>query len=356
MSHGLAVYAFTPQGLGLAAKALGLFEAERGKGRIYAPRSLQEIQLAEGADITWFDSLPELIKTTFHLFPAHLFIAATGIAVRAVAPHIRSKTTDPAVLVMDQKGAFVISLLSGHLGGANELAAFLAAGLGATPVITTATDAEGLPSLDVLAQRANLAMPDMDGVKRFSAALIAGKPVRVEDSGDLLGLAGIIENAEFPVVTVRVTHETASADEVGRSDLVLLHPKVLHAGIGCRRGTPAQALVDFVRQTFAEEGLALESLAACASFEAKADEAGLVEAAKVLGAPLCFFAADALSGLPVTVESPKAREVFDLAGVAEPAALASAAAACRAGSAPRLLLPKQKGQGITLAIALTPLP
>lgn len=345
---GLAIYALTPQGLQLAARTAKAAEENFGPLHIYAHEGLQDREPPSHPPVTWFASLAALLGTSFPLFQAHLFITATGIAVRTIAPHLRSKTVDPAVMVMDQKGKFVISLLSGHLGGANELAETLAEKIGAVPVITTATDAEGLPGIDVLARKAGLVMPDMEGIRRFSAALVAGRPVRVEDPANLLGLEGKIDNSPFPEVTAVVTCQSLpkSISAPGR---VLLHPKVLYAGLGCKRGQTSASILSFIEKTFEEHGLSLHSLAGLASFEAKAEEPGLIEAAHRLEVPISFFPADVLSTFPVTGESPKAMETFGLAGVAEPAALAAAASS---GKVARLLIQKQKGPGITLAVAL----
>ena len=116
---------------------------------------------------------------------ALVFVGAAGIAVRAIAPHCQSKATDPAVVVLDECGRFAVPLLSGHLGGANDLACRLAAACGAVPVITTATDANGLFAVDEWAKKQNCAVWETPRIKLVSGALLAGKTVRYASPGPL---------------------------------------------------------------------------------------------------------------------------------------------------------------------------
>ena len=136
-----------------------------------------------------FSSLSEMMEEQFHAYPAHVFIGATGIAVRAVAPYLRGKTVDPAVVVCEIHGRFVISLLSGHVGGANALTRNLAARTGGTAVITTATDSEGLPALDVLADIAHCHVADPENLKLVTAAILAGRRPLLVDPRHFLSLS-----------------------------------------------------------------------------------------------------------------------------------------------------------------------
>ena len=115
-----------------------------------------------------------LSAETFPLYRQHVFIAAAGIVVRAIAPHLRSKRVDPAVVALDQRGKHVVSLLSGHLGGANRLAEEVAAITGGVPVVTTATDTEGVVSIDLLAEEKGLVLSNPEAVKGVNMALLQG--------------------------------------------------------------------------------------------------------------------------------------------------------------------------------------
>ncbi|NHZ48309.1 cobalamin biosynthesis protein CbiG, partial [Desulfovibrio sp. XJ01] len=189
----MAVYALTPGGAALArriAGALGgtLYLAERLCAATTEGAASGMPGAAAIPTTQPFASLADLVARTFRLHSGHVFVAATGIVVRCIAPHITSKAQDPCVVVCDQRGAFAISLLSGHLGGGNDLARQVAAVTGGTPVITTATDTEGLPSFDLLAARAGLAMADIAMVRHVNGALLAGETVWICDPGDALGL------------------------------------------------------------------------------------------------------------------------------------------------------------------------
>jgi cobalt-precorrin 5A hydrolase len=305
-----------------------------------------------------FRSLSAQVAENFRLYNPHIFITAAGIAVRCLAPLLRDKGADPAVLVVDQRARFVISLLSGHLGGANARAAEVAALLGAVPVITTATDLEGLPALDLLAREKGLAPAAAAAFVPVAAALLSGRAVGLHDPQDWLGLAGhplfVPLDRPLPSPPCVVVTPTVLPPAPG---CLVLHPPVLYAGIGLRRGIPAALLRRAVEAVLARCNLARPSLAALASVEAKAEEPGLVRVAAEMGLPLLIFSPDTLRGLPAPTPSPKAWEVFGLRGVCEPAALAAAQGLATAPGSARtreavLLCPKQRFPGITVALAL----
>lgn len=356
----VAVYALTRQGLELACRVC----ADFAQVDLYLPESLrgQSIPLSR-ADVRWFRRLNEAVRLGFQQYNCHVFITAAGIAVRAIAPHLRGKDRDPAVLVLDQRGRFVISLLSGHIGGANALAVRISERIGAQPVITTATDVEGLPALDLLAVERGLAIADLRAAKAVSAALLAGERVRLYDPGNHLGIFGSVWEPLFTAMdeppipgnicnnadaVVMVSTKAFPAVEEPGSRLLLLHPRVLCAGIGCRKGAAAQDILAAIDAVLAESGLAAASLASLASIEAKRDEPGLLEAARRLDLPVHFYSAERLAAYPVSRPSAKVREVFGINGVCEPAALAGAE---ESGQGARLLREKRVSRGVTVAIA-----
>ncbi len=352
-----AVYALTPQGA-----ELGRTLARALAGDLYLPT-----RMAEGTEALGFEAFPELVEVIFNRYGRHVFVCAAGIVVRAVGPLLESKFTDPAVVVLDQKGRHAVSLVSGHLGGANDLAREVAALTGGEAVITTATDTAGLPALDTLAQERGLAMENPEAVKTVAGALLAGNMVRLSDPENLLGLLDVTgpwadlftpmgkvekveksdqESGQEPnqgrdepgiVVTWR-TVETAAAT-------LVLRPRCLVVGVGCRRGTLAVDIVGFIRENFMECGLAMGSIQALASIEAKRDEAGLVEAAKALGVGLEFVSVEALRAVPVPNPSPMPLRHVGVESVSEAAALVVA-------GADALLVEKRIGPGVTLAVAL----
>ncbi len=159
----IAIYALTRQGLGLARR----LAADLG-GTTYAIRRLAT------RTVRPFESLSTLLADTFRKYDGHVFVAATGIVIRCISACIGSKETDPAVVCLDQEGRFAVSLLSGHLGGANQLAVRCAKSAGGQAVVTTATDAAGVPSMDMLAVSRGLAMGNAGQVKVVNGALLDG--------------------------------------------------------------------------------------------------------------------------------------------------------------------------------------
>lgn len=344
-----AVYAFTPRGAQLGRRIADALEAE-----LFLPRRLAD-SLAHAPDAppplraVPFDSLAALMEAQFHFRARHVFVSAAGVAVRATAPFLRGKAEDPAVIVLDQEGRFCVSLLSGHLGGANALAREVAAIIGAQPVITTATDSAGLPALDELGPRLGLRLSGLPAAKAVSAALLAKERPQLFDPLGLLAGAGV-DSGLFRVVPepeawtpeqpgAWVHWRAAPARALG------LHPPSLHAGVGCRRGTQAEEILALLESTFAQRGLALASLAGLASVEAKADEPGLLLAAERLGAPLTFFTTDQLAEIRVPSPSALVRKHMGVDSVCEAAAMLA--------SRGSLIVPKTKAPRATLAVAVS---
>ena len=339
----VAVYAITPQGA-----ALGRHLAEQMDADLFLPSSLAEIHGAIP-----FDGIIELVKKTFSRYPRHIFIAATGIVIRAIAPHLRSKVKDPAVVALDQHGQYVISLLSGHLGGANQLAGEVAALSGGTAVITTATDTAGVPSFDLLAEENELTIANLEAVKTVNMAVLRGEPLQIFDAEDRLGL----KNQDVSAFAVRhigreeqwdqgspgvwVTWKTKDSEP----NHLVLHPRSLIAGIGCNRGTQSREIVNLVMRTFRTHALALGSLQCLVSIDKKQDEAGLLDAARELGVPLFFFSPSELADVEVPHPSNVVKKHLGVSSVCEAAALLKS-------SGKSLLVPKTKSRNVTLAVGL----
>lgn len=349
------VFALTPDGADLGAELADGLEAELCvPARLYRPGD-------GGRAAVPFERLAEAVAPRWETGARMVFIAATGIVVRVIAPLIDRKDRDPAVVVLDQAGRFAVSLLSGHLGGANGLAREVADITGGTPVITTATDVAGVPAIDVLSVERNLRLRNLEAVRAVNGALAefpsTGRAVPVFDP---VGLLNIGREKAFRLTDdpaelaqggpgVAVVWHTPEALGLGEDTdrVVFLHPPVLVLGAGCRRGVSAQDLLDFWRNTLARRGLAVESVAAVASASVKKDEPGLLEAARSLNAPLTFFTPEELAAVPVPNPSATVAQKIGAPSVCEASALKLAATES-------LLLEKTKGGGMTLAAALTP--
>lgn len=323
----LAAIAFTAQGL-----ALGQRMAEAVEG----------ITLVQG----FGEGRPSLRDWTAGAMAGSdglIFIGAAGIAVRAIAPHLRGKQTDPAVVAVDEQGCFAISLLSGHVGGANDLAQRIAEATGAQPVITTATDGRGVFAVDVWAKRHGLSLMGPQAAKAVSAALLAGKPV------------GIV--SEFPIAGLLPEGFTEGGAEVGLyigwdgrkapfPTTLCVVPPVLVLGIGCRKGISQEVLVAQVDAALAQLGSVRQAVCAVHTIDRKAGEPGLLALCEANGWPLRAFPAEALRAVPGTFTA--SRLVEETVGVDN---VCERSAAITGG---KLLLKKQAANGVTVAIAALP--
>ena len=227
----------------------------------------------------------------FETEDAIIFIGATGIAVRSIAPYVVSKKKDPAILVIDECGTYVISLLSGHLGGANELTAQVAQMLGATPIITTATDLHGRFAVDVFSKKNNCAIFNMKAAKEVSATLLAGGQVgfytELPYEGELPEGLVLCDRNGKPIQESQVESpfETGIAVTVSRDvhpfpSTVVLVPKILTLGLGCRRGKEAAGVRKAACEALDRMALYPEAIEAIASIDLKKEELGILALAE----------------------------------------------------------------------------
>lgn len=282
----------------------------------------------------------------FQQYDSLVFVMAMGIVMRCIAPWLQHKSTDPGVVVLDEKGTFAISLLSGHLGGANELARNIAEKVNAIPVITTATDVQGLLSVDMFAKQHGLLITSFDEVKQLTAMLVNGKKLALVNE-TVLHLTGY-DAPESADALIYITHKK----EV-RSDAPfarLLAPNIV-AGIGCRRGVPVETIISFVENELDNSGIDRRCLCSLASIELKQDEAGLLDAARYWNLPLLFVSKEQINALDTDyTTSAFVQSAVGVGGVCEPAALIVG------GGKGRFLLRKQAGNGVTLALFESDLP
>lgn len=335
-SMKLAIYVVTRQGLAPAMRLREAFDVD-----VFAP-----VRMAEGF-VRPYDSLGRVVAESFTRYEGHVFIAATGIAVRTIAPHILSKDTDPAIVCMDHHARHVISLLSGHLGGGNALTLRIAEAVNGHPVITTATDMEGLPSADMMAARSRLAIGNLDGVKRVNAAWLESCVVQIHDPEKrLLGLDRELMREVAPEQWqpgkpgIWVSWREDCRDE----SALRLYPKELVLGVGCRRGADAADILHLIQETFRDTHLSLHSLSLLASVDAKREEQGLLLAARTLGLETEFYSSDDLSAVSAPTPSSFVLDVMGTSSVCE-------AAAILASQGGELVVPKRKSRTATLAVA-----
>ena len=264
---------------------------------------------AKGKD---YSKLAELVAEVFGKFDGLIFICATGIVVRMIAPHIVDKLSDPAVLVVDERGQNVISLLSGHVGRANELAVEIAKAIEANPVITTATDVEGKFSVDAIASRLGLVPEPKEAIKAINAAILRGEEIFV------------------------------TAGEV-RLNLI---PQNLIAGVGCRRGTSSLKIFEAIERACAMIRQPIERVKLLASVDAKKNETGLVALAEAMGLEIKFFSSTELQKKIDEYKLEESKFVTRSVGVGN---VCEAAALCCVEGA-RFALPKTAFKGVTVAL------
>lgn len=330
----LAVLVFSRRGCGTARRVAAALTGPGDRCRAYT----MEKYLEEG-----FDPIQPPLRVfagpVFAWADAMVFVGACGIAVRAIAPYVRDKRTDPAVLVVDELGRFVISLLSGHIGGANDLACRLAAALEATPVVTTATDVNQRFSVDAWAARHGLHIASMGNAKAVSAAILEGDVPFVSD----FPIRGPLPSGLTPGETGEVGVCVSYRRKKPFRQTLLLVPPVLRLGIGCRRGTAEEAIAQAVDQVLAERNIHPRAIAGAASIDLKSDEPGLLEFCARRDWAVRFYSAGELEAVKGEfTPSAFVKSVTGVDNVCERAALAEGG---------RLLVNKTAVAGVTVALA-----
>lgn len=272
-----------------------------------------------------------------------LFIGAVGIAVRMCAPYLKGKQFDPAVIVVDENGHFVIPVLSGHLGGANALATYIADLIGAQPVITTATDGQGAFAVDSWAAAQNCFVKETEQIKFISASILSGN------------LVGIV--SDFPIdseLPKELTTDGQQSCGIVISIRTQSHPfthtlhvvpKIVHIGIGCRRGVSEHAIESFVQEVLQEEGISFSAICQVASITRKQDELGICCFCQKHQLPFVTYTEQVLQAVPgIYTASDFVKQTVGIDNVCERAAMQSS----QFGT---ILRRKSVKNGITLALA-----
>ncbi len=316
----IAVFAVRKEGVRIAGKISGRVE-------VYPPETLKGGGLKRKAAGAWRNSR------------ALVFVGAAGIAVRTIAPFIRNKAVDPAVIVIDDAGRFVISLLSGHLGGANRLAMEIARSINATPVVTTATDSMGLAGVEEMALDFGLKIEDAKKIKKINSAILDNKKVIVVDRSaarlaSIKKAYGRLGNFRFQrrfppdgsgAVFVAVTPFIGGVPEGLRARTLILRPGEFVAGIGCARGADDGEIERALAHALRKNDIAAASIKKIASINIKIDESGLLRFAGKRGIEVAFFSPAEL-GRRTKRRSRMVLKHTGAGAVCEPAALLGAKA------------------------------
>lgn len=344
-SKRIALFCLTPGGVALArrlntALPMTCFTSEK--------------LLASGF-VPFENGFANTVREAFGQFDALIVIGATGVTVRVIAPVLHDKLTDPAVLVIDEKGQFVISLLSGHMGGANALATKIAGLIGGQAVITTATDVNQVASLDVLAQQMNATMVDFrQSVKTINQKLVSGERVGLWWHDDLIhekshydttGFIDITSLSRLPELDALVCinyHEGALSLPI---PVIKLVPKRIIAGLGCRKNVAPELVEKLFSEHLAQTGIDPLAISAIGSITLKAQEPALVALAKHFNVPFHVFTAQELS--PIASQFPSSEFVQKTVGVgcvSQPVAWLM--------SQGRLIGCTRKEQGVTMTLGV----
>lgn len=362
----LAAIATTPT----AARRLWFLTQLPGN-TLWLPQPLQstiEESLGRSERVVFYEgSLREQIAQHWSNYRSFVFALATGAVARLIAPLLSDKATDPAIVVLDEAGQFVISLAGGHQGGADRLTRLLATQTGATPVLTGSANQQALPGIDVIGQPFGWVKGsgDWTGV---SAAIARGEVTQVlQEAGSDLWAQQLPTEHPFyfgepdhtaeqtpqfqPQARVWISHRQRQFAEGSNFPKVQWHPRVLWVGIGCERGTPRSVIEAALDQVFAANHLAQGSIAGLATIDLKADEVGLVELAHDRHYPLRCFSADELKAVTVPNPSNVVEAEVGTPSVSEAAALLAAQAGELIVSKQIFRQPDQPG-AVTIAVAL----
>jgi cobalt-precorrin 5A hydrolase len=354
--RGIAIVAITRCGVETALNIKQALEREGLKNFVFAPKKYLQSGICELEG-----KIGDFIKENYGKMDAIVAVMATGITIRAVAPYLESKLSDPAIIGVDALGKFVISLLSGHYGGANDLTKIIAKGIGATPVITTASDSMGKQSVDELAKLLHLTIENPKSLVPVNAAIVNDERVVLVLVGDVK-IPKIVDgfeikhvhNIDEAVKTVKnydagaiVTKEPINLDDFD-TPCTLLRAKRIVVGLGCRKDSKCAHLVEVIAAALKTVGLPAERIDQFASVDIKQDSAAMLDATKLFGVPLEFLSVEALRSLnhpDLSPDSKLVQEKIGVGGVCERAALIIA------GKNSNLILKKTKLNGTTVAIA-----
>lgn len=357
-----ALYAITRHGVEVASRlarelpGANLYVSERLAAE--APAGTRPFRLPMGP----------LLAKTFPAYDCHVFVISIGAVVRMVAPLLRDKKVDPAIVCVDDAARFAISVLSGHVGRGNAFAERVAAVLGAQAVITTASDAIGTLTVDILARELGWTLDDPDrNVTRACAAVVNARPVLfVQETGEpdwwpedrplpegvayTTALEGVDPSA-YEVLLLATDREIRASHPAHWENAVVYRPKSLAVGLGCDRGVSPEMAERGLLMVLEKHALSPKSVKYLATIDKKKDEAALIALGEHLAVPLRLFTASELDAVQ-TIENPSETVKYYVGtrGVAEPAALLAA-------GADRLLVPKEiytergAGRAMTVAVA-----
>ena len=286
MSFTVEIYSFTEKGYDVAKKIVAFDSVCFREEKV-------EFHIADGKNIT---------NESFHSANGHIFICATGIAVRKIAPFLESKLTDPAVIVIDECERFVIPILSGHIGGGNEFADIISEKIGATSVITTATDINGYMAIDSIAATNGMMIKKSEGIKRINAKILSKEEI-------------VIACDEHVDVII-----SSDKNDSKNAELHLYNKRIV-LGIGCRKDTDVDVFEETINSALADSGLLYEDVWKIASIDIKSNERAITEYANKYSIKFVTYSAKELSEVEGDFdESSFVKDITGVSNVSERAA------------------------------------
>ena len=299
-------------------------------------------------------NVKKYLKIAFFEYDAIVAIMASGILIRSIAPYIQSKTTDPAVVNIDDNGNFVISTLSGHLGGANKLTNKIASMIDATPVITTSTDVNKKLGIDVLANDLYLSIDDTSEILFFNKAILEGREITLTVNPDknFDYLFEYLNDNSLDINVSILQSSKVNTDEIHVSldeHEIALKEKKIVVGIGCRRGKECEWIYEGFKKSISDLNINKSRVNMLTSAEIKKDEDGILQLSEKLNIPVHFVELDRLKLFesPDVKKSEFVKSKFGIYGVCEPSAL------IMAGFGSKLIYKKTSYDGVTIAIAIS---
>ena len=354
---GIVVVAITHRGVETALKIQKALDIEHLKSTIFAPK-----KYSQNGVIAIDKKMAEFVKDIYSKVEAIVAVMATGIIIRSVASLLESKLTDPAIVGVDASGKFVISLLSGHLGGANDLTHIIAKGINAIPVITTASDVMGKQCVEELAKSLHLSIQNPDSLVAVNSAIVNDDRmviVLVNDAKIPSNAIGFYEvrtakngNETLDIINkydagIIITREPLTVTKFIKPFTILRTCTVV-VGLGARKESSIDNIIEAVDTALERVHIPLARVHRFATVDIKRTSQPMVDAVAKLGAPLEFLSIDALRSVTYEDLSPDSAMVQDkigIGGVCERAALLVA------GKEAKLILKKTKLNGVTIAIA-----
>lgn len=293
------------------------------------------------------------LNLLFYEYDAIIAIMASGILIRSISHLIESKTTDPAILNVDDNGNFVISMLSGHLGGANQLTYEIAKLIDATPVVTTSTDVNKKLGIDVLAKDLYLSIDNTKEILYFNKSILEGKKITftLNDNKNYDYLFDYLSNNTLEIdVSFNFSSNVNNGEIEAECDdhKLLLKPRTIVFGIGCKRGKTSNEIKKAVQTVSNDLNIDISRINMFSSAEIKKDEKGILDLSKELKIPVNFVELDKLKLFKSNdiQESEFVMSKFGIPGVCEPSALITA------GYDSKLIYKKTAFDGVTISVAM----